>query len=91
MKQIPNELSENFNTQEGRKKLIELYSNGDSMFFGTNEDNESVYVSIAENGIILRTEQDNGWVRVNFYDSEGIATGETFDGKWKALNDKENQ
>ena len=82
-KLIPNELSMDFNTQEGRKKLIDLYADSDSMFFGENEDGEKVYLSISKSGMVLNAEQENGWVRVNYYDEEGCATGEGFDGKWK--------
>ena len=53
------------------------------MFSGENEDGECVFLSISESGMILRTEQENGWVRVNYYDQDGYATGEGFDGKWR--------
>lgn len=80
---IPNELSKRFNTQEGRKRLVELYADSQTMFTGVDEDGETVHLSISHNGLTLRTEQENGWVRVNYYDADGFATGETFDGKWK--------
>ena len=80
---IPNELSAKFNTLEGRKQILQEYADSDTMFVGENEDGERVYLSVAQSGIVLRTEQDNGWVRVNYYDAEGNADGETFDGKWK--------
>lgn len=80
---IPNELSAKFNTQEDRKKILQDYADSDTMFVGENEDGERVYLSVAHSGMVLRTEQDNGWVRVNYYDDEGCASGESFDGKWK--------
>jgi len=80
---IPNELSERFDTQEGRKKLIELYADSDTMFSGINAIGETVYLSIAKSGIVMKTEQENGWTRVNYYDAEGFAAGEGFDGKWR--------
>jgi len=83
MVSIPNELSRRFNTVEGRRKLIEEYANSTTMFSGENEDGECVFLSISESGMILRTEQENGWVRVNYYDQDGYATGEGFDGKWR--------
>ena len=52
------------------------------MYFGKNEHGESVYLSVAKTGIILKTEQHNGWVRVNYYDENGFPTGESFDGRW---------
>ena len=80
---IPNELSREFKTAAGRKKLIELYGDVNDMFTGHNEDGEMVCVSFdTENGIVVQTYQQNGWVRVNYYDNEGMPAGETFDGKW---------
>ena len=80
---IPNELSAKFNTLEGRKQIIAEYADSDTMFVGENEDGERVYLSVSDTGMVLRTEQENGWVRVNYYDAEGDTTGESFDGKWK--------
>ena len=80
---ISNELSAKFNTLEGRKQIIAEYVDSDTMFVGENEDGECVYLSVSDTGMVLRTEQENGWVRVNYYDVEGDATGESFDGKWK--------
>jgi len=53
------------------------------MFTGIDVDGETVHLSITHNGMTLRTQQENGWVRVNYYDADGCATGESFDGKWK--------
>lgn len=83
MIKIPDELSMQFGTQAGRKQLIELYADSDTMFFGQNEIGEKVYLSISKDGMVLNTQQENGWVRVNYYDEDGWPTGETFDGKWK--------
>lgn len=83
MTKIPNDLSMQFKTREGRKAMIDAYGDSDSMFFGENEDGENVYLSIAHTGIVLKTEQENGWVRVNYYDENGYSVGEGFDGKWR--------
>lgn len=83
MNKIPNELAAQFDTVEGRKKLIELYADSETMFSGVNADGENVTLSIAASGMVLKTMQENGWVRVNYYDAEGVADGESFDGKWK--------
>ena len=82
MTNIPNELSKNFASTEGRKKIIEEYADSKQAFFGVNEDEEQVELHVAESGIILKTYQSNGWVRVNYYDAEGYADGETFEGRW---------
>lgn len=81
---IPNDLAAQFNTVEGRKTLIQRYGCSDEPYFGVNEDGEDVIVSFdTEDGIVIRTNQSNGWVRVNYYDKDGYATAETFDGKWR--------
>lgn len=80
---IPNELSSRFDTVAGRKELIERYGDSGSMFLGNNAEGETVHLFVDVCGIILRTEQQNGWVRMNYYDADGVAIGESFDGKWK--------
>lgn len=84
MKRIPNELSVRFPSVEGRKELIEKYGDSKCMFSGENEDGQLVTVSIdKENGIVVKTNQHNGWIRVNYYDKNGETEGEGFDGKWR--------
>lgn len=84
MNEIPNELSYEFVTEQGRKRLIELYGENKGMFHGKNSDGETVFVSIDSNrGIVLKTYQENGWIRINCYDKEGCIEDECFDGKWK--------
>lgn len=80
---IPNELAQNFDDIEVRRKMMELYGDSKTMYSGVNEDGEDVLVSIAKDSIVVVTNQKNGWVRKNFYDAEGYAEGETFDGRWK--------
>lgn len=36
----------------------------------------------SENGIVLKTFQHNGWLRVNICDKEGCVDSEGFDGRW---------
>lgn len=80
---IPNELSKEFVTRKGRKKLIDLYGDVNDMFTGHNSDGEMVCVSFdKETGIVLKTYQENGWLRVNHYDKEGWLTDEGFEGRW---------
>lgn len=66
------------------RDLIEKYGDSETMFTGTNEEGELMTFSIdTERGIITNTYQKNGWVRVNYYDTDGYDAGETFDGRWK--------
>lgn len=80
---ISNELSKDFANVESRKKIIAQHANSEQAFFGENEDGEDVELHVSPEGIILKTYQSNGHVRINYYDSNGILEGESFDGRWK--------
>lgn len=80
---IPNSEGHKFTTVEGRKELMQKYGKGSWPYSGVNEDGEEVLVSISTDSIVVRTNQTNGWVRVNYYDAEGEPEGETFDGRWR--------
>ena len=81
---ISDELSTRFADVKGRQELIGKYGNSNTMFTGENSDGETVTVSIdKERGIILKTYQNNGWLRVNYYNKEGYVEGECFDGRWR--------
>lgn len=77
---IPNAVSRQFVTVNGRKDLMRDYL---GIYAGTNSDGETVQLSICPQLMELTTFQNNGWVRINWYDTDGQPTGEAFDGKWK--------
>lgn len=80
---IPNQLSSRFNTPDGRRELLEKYGDSPNMYVGENSDGEKVMMYLKNGkGIVLKTYQKNGRVRVNFYDEDGCNSGETFDGRW---------
>lgn len=81
-KSIPNEMSVKFADPAGRCELMKKYGDSAFPFVGRNADGETVLVSILPNQITVRTNQQNGWVRVNYYDECGLNAGETFDGRW---------
>ena len=91
MKSIPNELAARFAEVEVRKQLMKEYGDSDSAFLGHNEGGELVEMSVCPDEIIVRTFQDNGWVRVNYYDENGLPNGETFDGKWENESERMQQ
>ena len=82
-KKILEELVSNFADIKARKELMAQFGNSKMPFFGVNEDGEDVEVHIAESSIIVKTNQENGWTRVNYYGADGEAEGESFDGRWK--------
>ena len=69
-------------TPEGRKDIMVRFPAGS--YVGVNESGEQITLSfIYQKSMTITTNQSNGWVRVNRYDSEGFATEETYEGRWK--------
>ena len=66
---------------KGMLKLMKEHGNDGVMHTGTNEDGEDVSISVYNDTIIVVTYQNNGWVRKNFYYSDG-SSEELFEGKW---------
>jgi len=66
---------------EVRKDLVQ---NRKSNLYSTiNEDGEDVVIALEQGvGMEVKTFQNNGWVRVNYYDANGAHDGETFAGRW---------
>lgn len=66
---------------EVRKGLVQ---NRESNIYCTiNEDGEDVVIVLEQGeGMEMKTFQNNGWVRVNYYDENGAHDGETFAGRW---------
>lgn len=77
-----NELAKDFDRCEVRRTLMREFGESETAYSGVNADGEDVLLSIFSDRIIVSTNQRNGWVRVNFYDADGYAEGETFKGRW---------
>mgnify|MGYP004515725795 CR=1 FL=1 len=77
-----NELAKDFNRCEVRRTLMREFGESETAYSGVNADGEDILLSIFSDRIIVSTNQRNGWVRVNFYDADGYAEGETFKGRW---------
>lgn len=66
---------------EQRKEFIQ--NNESSIYGGRNIDSEDVIVLLEQGqGMTLKTFQNNGWLRANYYDSEGYSEDELFEGRW---------
>lgn len=76
---ISDEVSRKFTTTSGRREMMQKYQ---GVYSGTNEEGETIQLSICSQLMELTTFQKNGWVRINWYDAKGQPSGETFDGKW---------
>lgn len=81
--QIKEHLGKNFADILARREIIKEYQNANTTFSGNNENGEKVELHVSENGIILKTYQENGYVRVNYYNAEEFEEGESFEGRWK--------
>lgn len=83
MNSIPNELSSRFSDVAVRRQVVQQYGDSSNMVVGENVDGEKVILYASKkNGIVLNTYQDNGWLRVDYYDADGFFEAETFDGRW---------
>ena len=77
-----NELAKDFDRCEVRRTLMRDFGESETAYSGVNADGEDVLLSIFSDHITVSTNQHNGWVRVNYYDADGYAEGETFEGRW---------
>ena len=77
-----NELAKDFDRCEVRRTLMREFGESETAYSGVNTDGEDVLLSIFSDHITVSTNQHNGWVRVNYYDADGYAEGETFKGRW---------
>ena len=64
--------------QEAMNALMDEHGKSKTMYPGTNEHGESVYISIFEDKIVTMTSQSNGWTRKNIYYRDG-SREETFE------------
>jgi hypothetical protein len=74
-------LSLDLTDAEQVKKFIN--ENESSMYGGKNNEGEDVVV-LLEKGeeLTIKTYQENGWMRSNYYGKNGYMEGETFEGRW---------
>lgn len=77
---IPDADAQKLTTPEGRKWVMQNYN---GIYSGENTDGEAVLVTICSTALKITTSQNNGWIRINWYDASGLPAGETFDGKWR--------
>lgn len=80
---IPQEDLKLFKTPQGRCKLMEKYGDSQTAFIGENVDGEMVMTSISHESIVIETHQSNGWVRQDWYDSNGDYEAEMYKGRWR--------
>jgi hypothetical protein len=68
-----------------RPEVIKHFINNteSDMYGGKNVEGETVNVMLQKGvGMDVRTNQKNGWIRLDSYDSNGLKELETFDGRW---------
>lgn len=62
--------------------LIREYKDIPYMVTGKNTNGEELDISFSEDGMVVRAYQKNGFIRENYYNSNGELEGQTFQGKW---------
>lgn len=62
-------------------KIMDEHGDSKTMFPGTNEHGEDVWISPYPDRVVIKTFQKNGWTRINTYWRDGTCE-ETFDGRW---------
>lgn len=73
------ELATDFGNPESRKQMCREFGESRSMLFGNNANGEDITISIAPDGIVVRTFQHNNRTRVNTFDADGNTISETFE------------
>lgn len=56
---------------ESMEDLMDKLGNSKYSYFGKNENNEDVRISINTDNIVVETTQLNNWIRVNIYHRDG--------------------
>lgn len=57
--------------QKSLVDLMDQYGDSTTMYPGTNEEGEDVYISIFPDKVVTSTFQHNGWTRKNIYYRDG--------------------
>ena len=57
--------------QEAMNRLMDEHGESKTMYPGTNEHGEDVYISIFPDRIVTSTTQSKGWIRKNIYHRDG--------------------
>ena len=78
-------LAADFGNPASRRQMMQEFGDYPNALSGANEDGEQTLISICPSSLIVKTFQENGWVRVNEYGADGQMAGETFDGRWMEL------
>lgn len=83
METSKNQLYIDFQDHDQLCELMDTYGESStSMMYGADpETEEDQFITINSDNIVLRTNQSNGWVRVNTFWRDGTVE-ETFDGRW---------
>lgn len=68
------------NKKEDIKKMIKLES---GIYSSTNNNGEDIVIMVEQNeGVVIYTNQKNGWIRFEEYNHLGVLEGQGFEGRW---------
>lgn len=65
----------------GLVKIMDEHADDECVHVGTNENGETVHLSVFHDRLTVVTFQANGWTRKNIYWRDGTRE-ELFEGKW---------
>lgn len=64
-------LAADFGNPASRRQMMQEFGDYPNALSGANENGEQTLISICPNSLIVKTFQENGWVRVNEYGADG--------------------
>ena len=69
----------NFADQKQVKELIAKQKDFDQPLCAVNEDGENQLIYISEDGVVVKTYQNNGWTRETEYEPDGSYSCESYE------------
>lgn len=74
----------NFASATSLKRLMKEYADTTEPLSGQNSEGEDMRISVTADSVMVRTYQNNGWMRIDEYklDEGEIIHAQTFDGRW---------
>lgn len=67
---------------DGMCKIMDEHGDSEFPFYGVNQDNEDITISVFRDKIVTVTYQSNGWTRKNIHYRDGVSE-ELFEGRWR--------
>lgn len=76
---MENKIKIDFADQKRVKELIKKHKGVDQPLCAVNEDGENQLIYIGEDGVVVKTYQSSGWIRVTEYEADGSYSCESYE------------